>query len=63
MVNTSNPILGFREMEKFPMKRYGLILETGIVEAQKVINVALGREKADLAIVDGTVLNLSLIHI
>ena len=40
------------------MKRYGLILETGIVEAQKVIDVALGREKADLAIVDGTVLNV-----
>ncbi len=40
------------------MKRYGLISETGTLEAQKVIDVALGREKADLAIVDGTVLNV-----
>ncbi|MFH1489200.1 MAG: adenine deaminase C-terminal domain-containing protein [Pseudomonadota bacterium] len=40
------------------MKRYGLISEVGAEKAQKLIDVILGMEKADLAIVNGTLLNV-----
>jgi adenine deaminase len=40
------------------MKRYGLVSIAGPEEAQRVINVTLGKEKADLALLDATILNV-----
>jgi adenine deaminase len=40
------------------MKRYGLLSIAGPDEAQRVINVTLGKEKADLVLLDATVLNV-----
>jgi len=40
------------------MKRYGLVSIAGTEEAQRVINVTLGKEKADLALLDATILNV-----
>jgi adenine deaminase len=40
------------------MKRYGLLSIAGPEEAQRVIDVALGKERADLVILDATVLNV-----
>jgi adenine deaminase len=39
------------------MKRHGLLSIEGIEGAKGVINVTLGREKADLALLDATILN------
>jgi adenine deaminase len=40
------------------MKRYGLLSIAGTEEAQRVINVTLGKEQADLALLDATILNV-----
>ena len=40
------------------MKRYGLVSETGPEGTLRLMNVTLGLEKADLAIVNGTLLNV-----
>jgi len=40
------------------MKRYGLLSIAGPQEAKRVINVTLGKEKADLALLDATILNV-----
>jgi len=40
------------------MKRYGLLSIEGSDGARKVINVILGKEKADLAIINGNLLNV-----
>ena len=40
------------------MKRHGLLSTEGADGARKVINVTLGREKADLALINATVLNV-----
>jgi adenine deaminase len=40
------------------MKRYGLLSIEGPDGAREVINVILGKEKADLALINGTVLNV-----
>jgi adenine deaminase len=39
------------------MKRYGLLSIEGMEEAKRVINVTLGKEKADLVLLDATILN------
>ncbi len=39
------------------MKRYGLLSIEGTEGARRVINVTLGKDKADLAILDATILN------
>jgi len=40
------------------MKRYGLLSIGGLDGAQEVINVTLGKEKADLAFINATILNV-----
>jgi adenine deaminase len=40
------------------MKRHGLLSTEGADGAREVINVTLGKEKADLALINGTVLNV-----
>ena len=40
------------------LKRYGLLSIEGIERAQEVINVTLGKEKADLAFLNATILNV-----
>jgi len=40
------------------MKRYGLLSIEGSDGAQEVINVTLGKEKADLALINGNLLNV-----
>jgi len=40
------------------MTRYGLLLIGGLDGAQEVINVTLGKEKADLAFINATILNV-----
>jgi len=40
------------------MKRHGLLSIEGADGAREVINVTLGKEKADLALINGTVLNV-----
>jgi adenine deaminase len=40
------------------VKRYGILSTAGRAEAEALIDVTLGREKADLAVIGGTVLNV-----
>ncbi|MBE9594311.1 MAG: hypothetical protein IMF19_12640, partial [Proteobacteria bacterium] len=40
------------------MTRYGLLSIGGLDGAQEVINVTLGKEKADLAFINATILNV-----
>jgi adenine deaminase len=40
------------------MRRYGVLSIAGLDSAQEVINVTLGKEKADLALINGSLLNV-----